>query len=223
MGGRTFYSALGVDRDADADRIRRAYRERVKDSHPDVSDDPDSRQRFERLTTARNVLVDDVERRRYDRLGHETYVDAHISSDVWETRSTSGADETTLAGVSSRVEDPAERGRWPWIAPEPDGAQSRARGGAWQQASAAYQSSPTGGSPATRTPLDSLTTAVRSLGPWLAVYAVFLGSGAAVVGGFVAEYATDPSLSIPLAAGGVGVIAVIVFLTAVHVATQLAA
>jgi DnaJ-domain-containing protein 1 len=52
--GETFYTALGVDGDADGDGIRRAYRDLVKECHPDVSDDPTAP---ERLTTARNVLL----------------------------------------------------------------------------------------------------------------------------------------------------------------------
>lgn len=70
----TFYAALGVDSDADADAIDRAYRDLVKTSHPDVSDSPDATERFVRLTTAREVLVDEDERAAYDRLGHEGYL-----------------------------------------------------------------------------------------------------------------------------------------------------
>jgi hypothetical protein len=55
--GETFYTALGVDGDADGDAIRRAYRDLVKECHPDVSDDPTAPERFKRLTTARNVLL----------------------------------------------------------------------------------------------------------------------------------------------------------------------
>lgn len=225
MGGKTFYNALGVERDADTDRIRRAYRERVKDHHPDVSDDPDSRRRFERLTTARDVLADDAERRRYERLGHATYVDTHVSGDAWtnEGPNRSRSDGTVTADRSGNT---SGQGRWPWVAPEPKGRPSRGgrpdQGGAWQQASATYRSRPTGGSAPRGPPLRDLQRALRLLGPWLVVYAIFLGSGAAVVGGFVAEYAADPTLSIPLAAGGVGVLALVVFLTAVHVATRLA-
>jgi curved DNA-binding protein CbpA len=70
----TFYEALGVGEDASAAAIRRAYRERAKDTHPDVSDAPDAARRFRRVKRAHDVLTDDRERRRYDRLGHEAYV-----------------------------------------------------------------------------------------------------------------------------------------------------
>jgi len=79
----TFYTALGVDADADTDAVKRAYRDRIKETHPDVSDDPSAAEEFKRLTTARDVLVDTTERKRYDRLGHNDYVHEHVSDSTW--------------------------------------------------------------------------------------------------------------------------------------------
>lgn len=81
----TFYSALGVDADAERETIESAYRDLVKETHPDVSDDPDAPERFKRLTTARDVLVDEDERARYDRLGHDAYVTSHVDSSLWSS------------------------------------------------------------------------------------------------------------------------------------------
>ena len=81
--GETFYRVLGIETDADRETIQRAYREHVKETHPDVSDSPDAAERFKRLTTARDVLVDGEERRRYDRLGHEAYVSRHVEGPAW--------------------------------------------------------------------------------------------------------------------------------------------
>lgn len=72
----TFYERLGVSRDASEDDIERAYRDLVTDVHPDVTDDPDASEQFERLTRARDVLTDPTERQRYDRLGHGSYIAA---------------------------------------------------------------------------------------------------------------------------------------------------
>ena len=71
----TYYDVLGVPPDADQEAIRSAYREKVKETHPDVSDDPDAGERFKRVTRAEKVLGDEDERATYDRLGHEAYVD----------------------------------------------------------------------------------------------------------------------------------------------------
>jgi curved DNA-binding protein CbpA len=70
----TYYDVLGVARDASEDEIDEAYRERVKETHPDVSDAPDASERFREVTRAEEVLGDEGERARYDHLGHEAYV-----------------------------------------------------------------------------------------------------------------------------------------------------
>ncbi|MFT4880081.1 MAG: curved DNA-binding protein CbpA [Salinirussus sp.] len=93
----TFYSVLGVQPDADRETVERAYRERVKESHPDVSDDPDAPREFARLTVARDILVDDETRERYDRLGHTAYVRAHVDASAW-TAEDRDADTDGTAG-----------------------------------------------------------------------------------------------------------------------------
>ena len=71
-----FYSALGVDRDADEEEIKRAFREKAAQYHPDVSDDPDADEKFKRIQKARDVLSDEDKRQAYDRLGHDRFVQA---------------------------------------------------------------------------------------------------------------------------------------------------
>ncbi len=70
----TYYDVLGVGRDASQDEIEDAYREKVKETHPDVSDAPDASERFREVTRAEEVLGNADERARYDRLGHDAYV-----------------------------------------------------------------------------------------------------------------------------------------------------
>lgn len=66
-----FYELLGVDRDADAGDIKRAYRRKARELHPDVNDGPDAEERFRRVTEAYEVLSDDQRRATYDRYGEE--------------------------------------------------------------------------------------------------------------------------------------------------------
>jgi len=73
----TFYSVLGVGRDADRETVVHAYRDEAKSHHPDVSDQSDATETFKRLTTAKEVLADEAERSAYDRLGHEGYLRRH--------------------------------------------------------------------------------------------------------------------------------------------------
>ncbi|GCF12282.1 hypothetical protein Harman_02170 [Haloarcula mannanilytica] len=70
----TFYDVLGVSTDASTAAIEAAYREQLKETHPDVSDSADAGKATQRLIEARDVLTDEDERARYDRLGHEAYV-----------------------------------------------------------------------------------------------------------------------------------------------------
>ena len=71
-----FYDVLGVSRDADEDEIMEAYREKVSEYHPDVSDEPDAEETFKKIQKAKDVLTDDEQRQQYDQLGHERFTEA---------------------------------------------------------------------------------------------------------------------------------------------------
>ncbi len=69
MAFKDYYKILGVDRDADADSIRKAYRRLARKYHPDVSKEPDAEERFKELQEAYEVLRDADKRQAYDRFG----------------------------------------------------------------------------------------------------------------------------------------------------------
>lgn len=60
------YETLGVPRDESSDGIRRAFRQRARDCHPDCAG-PDCEERFKELNHAHEVLSDPESRRDYDR------------------------------------------------------------------------------------------------------------------------------------------------------------
>ncbi|WP_139978365.1 molecular chaperone DnaJ [Nocardioides litoris] len=63
------YDLLGVDRDADADAIKKAYRRLARQLHPDVNPDPETQERFKEVSAAYEVLSDPQKRAAYDRGG----------------------------------------------------------------------------------------------------------------------------------------------------------
>ena len=71
-----FYEVLGVSRDADEEEINQAYREKVREYHPDVSDAPDAEEKFKQAKKAKEVLTDEEQRQLYDQLGHDRFVEA---------------------------------------------------------------------------------------------------------------------------------------------------
>jgi molecular chaperone DnaJ len=64
-----YYEILGVPRDAGADQIKKAYRRKAREMHPDVSDDPDAATKFKEVSQAYEVLSDPQKREMYDRGG----------------------------------------------------------------------------------------------------------------------------------------------------------
>jgi hypothetical protein len=84
----TYYERLGVAPDASEAAVQAAYRTRVKEVHPDVSDDPGAAERTRRLIEAKRVLTDEHERAVYDRIGHASYT----AGDPDGTGSTDAAD-----------------------------------------------------------------------------------------------------------------------------------
>ena len=64
-----FYELLGVSRDADADTLKRAYRQQARKYHPDVNKEPGAEDKFKEIGKAYEALADPETRARYDQFG----------------------------------------------------------------------------------------------------------------------------------------------------------
>ena len=69
MADKDYYEVLGVDRDADAKTIKRAFLKKARTLHPDVNKAPDAEERFKQVNEAYACLSDERKRANYDRYG----------------------------------------------------------------------------------------------------------------------------------------------------------
>jgi len=80
-----YYDILGVDKDASQDDIKKAYRRRARETHPDVNKSPEAEDEFKKISEAYSVLGDENKRKNYDNPtipgfngNLEDFLDAHF-------------------------------------------------------------------------------------------------------------------------------------------------
>ena len=66
---KDFYGLLGLDRNASASDIKKAYFKLAKQYHPDVNPGAEAKEKFAKISNAYETLSDDNKRRIYDQTG----------------------------------------------------------------------------------------------------------------------------------------------------------
>ncbi|MBR2574030.1 MAG: molecular chaperone DnaJ [Loktanella sp.] len=81
MSKRDYYDVLGIAKCADADAIKKAYRQKAKELHPDRNaDNPKAEAQFKEANEAYEVLKDANKKAAYDRYGHAAFENGMGSS-----------------------------------------------------------------------------------------------------------------------------------------------
>ena len=70
MAQTDYYEVLGVTRNDSEEEIRRAFRKKAMEYHPDRNKEPDAEEKFKEINEAYQVLSDSTKRAQYDRFGH---------------------------------------------------------------------------------------------------------------------------------------------------------
>lgn len=69
--GKDYYSTLGVSRNASKEDIKKAYKNLVKQHHPDLNPNAKNTEKIKEINEAYSVLSEDTKRANYDRFGSD--------------------------------------------------------------------------------------------------------------------------------------------------------
>ncbi len=95
---RDYYEVLGIDRNADAAAIKKAYRKLAKKYHPDTNaGSAEAEARFKEVTEAYSVLSDPEKKKLYDKYGHAAFEEGAPNGN-WEGFGGQGFDGRGFGG-----------------------------------------------------------------------------------------------------------------------------
>lgn len=92
FAGKTLYDVLGVDRGADGDAIKKAYRRMALSCHPDLNKSAHATAEFQYLSKCHEILADKDKRRRYDLSGSIDAQDGGLEDEMAAAAASGDAD-----------------------------------------------------------------------------------------------------------------------------------
>jgi curved DNA-binding protein len=94
-----YYAALGVERGASADEIKKAYRRLAQKHHPDVSKEAGAEAKFKEIAEAYQTLKDPEKRAAYDALGSRPQGEEFRPPPDWTRQHAGGNDSFSFDDV----------------------------------------------------------------------------------------------------------------------------
>jgi len=70
---KSLYETLGINENASADEIKKAYRKLARKYHPDINKDPEAQDKFKEINGAYEVLSDLDKKAKYDQFGDQMF------------------------------------------------------------------------------------------------------------------------------------------------------
>jgi curved DNA-binding protein len=70
---KSLYETLGINENASADEIKKAYRKLARKYHPDINKESDAQEKFKEINAAYEVLSDSEKKAKYDQFGDQMF------------------------------------------------------------------------------------------------------------------------------------------------------
>ncbi|VVC01775.1 Chaperone protein DnaJ [uncultured archaeon] len=101
---KNYYAVLGLEKGANEEQIKKAYRRLALLYHPDRNRDADAEEKFKEISEAYAVLSDDQKRAQYDQYGHAGFDQRYSQEDIF--RNANFADFEDIFGGMGFGSDP---------------------------------------------------------------------------------------------------------------------